>query len=366
MTDMACYCVILCLLMVWSCAGAEEGVKSIPYIPLAADHILEQLILLHRHGDRSQINPGFEPHIPPSNVTTQLWNSLMPRDITKRRMSLHANPSQDKLDSLLYTGHDQTHIPYGQLTEIGAEQLFNLGTKLKTRYQGHLDLTMQSMHLRSTNYCRTLQSLRSLLAGFLVEPVNPVDLVNSAEAVPIIHTIHDRHQEVMIPQDTHCPHVLLTRRMHIHDTLRHTHTQYGALEQKLSYLVNMHGFLPWIDLHEVLVCLHTHSEVFGGYRDVYERDQATLLSDILSMDDFEVIEDVLVRVWMMMYQVRCSHMYIAPTHSTHTHTHIHIYTHTRTQNTHTQSYTSVFIHVCTHTYTLYPYTNTYSYTGQSH
>eukprot|EP01031_Cornospumella_fuschlensis_P023509 gene23509-28515_t len=79
--------------------------------------------------------------------------------------------SVDELDQLVYSGYDHQQFPYGQLTALGCSQMIKLGQTLKTRYSGLLDIKRQNaaekMYLRSSNYCRTLQSLRCLLVGLL-------------------------------------------------------------------------------------------------------------------------------------------------------------------------------------------------------
>lgn len=78
--------------------------------------------------------------------------------------------NKTKLISSLYSGYDQSHIPYAQLTELGSSQLVAVGKELRRRYAGtllpkNIEDAADYMYCRSTNICRTVQSLRSLLAG---------------------------------------------------------------------------------------------------------------------------------------------------------------------------------------------------------
>eukprot|EP01031_Cornospumella_fuschlensis_P032246 gene32246-39001_t len=296
--------------------GDAASLKSVPYKG-PEPGALERVVLLHRHGDRSQISPAFEPHIPYSNFTTELWNRLMPTLETKKMMGLLGSarlPQTTSLDDQLYTGHDRDTIPYGQLTEIGAQQLYELGVKLNERYKHHFQLDLQALHLRSTNFCRTLQSLKALLTGLLT---NQSDLDGS---VPVIHAVLDIQQEVMIPQDAHCPHILRTKRIEIHDSLRKSLPGYRDIEEKLPLLINKHGYLPWMDLYEVLVCLHAYHQHFAntsdfggtGWSDFGDSTPqkgvqgGILLSDVLGVRDFSVVESVVTSVWQMMYQDKSS------------------------------------------------------------
>jgi hypothetical protein len=76
--------------------------------------------------------------------------------------------AQSNGNTNLYTGRDIDEAPYGQLTNIGVDQLFKLGADLRVTYVDKLSFLPQNLHkdvlyTRSTNVCRTMNSLRSFL-----------------------------------------------------------------------------------------------------------------------------------------------------------------------------------------------------------
>ena len=104
-----------------------------------------------------------------------MHNSIFPSDDTR-------SATESKLvryESGAYVGADKMKAPYGMLTQRGVEQLARVGIKLRQRYgsflsgdivNGHdtdINVNISSIYARSTNYCRTHMSLRSLLYGLL-------------------------------------------------------------------------------------------------------------------------------------------------------------------------------------------------------
>ena len=128
-------------------------------------------------GDRAQITRALSPLHPESANVTTFWRSKLPLEKTLQTMTRYAIPfiheenmSRKDLILSLYTGHDQHHTPYAQLTEKGALQLQSVGRELRRRYIGSLlpekvEEASSVLFCRSTNICRTVQSLRSLLVG---------------------------------------------------------------------------------------------------------------------------------------------------------------------------------------------------------
>ena len=58
---------------------------------------------------------------------------------------------------------------HGQLTSVGAQQLFDLGCQLRSCYKDQLmisDEYSEEVFIRSTKMKRTVESARSLLSGF--------------------------------------------------------------------------------------------------------------------------------------------------------------------------------------------------------
>lgn len=93
---------------------------------------LTNVVIIHRHGDRSQISPSIGMKYPPSTDMKNIWKTKFP--IEKTMKKLHASASipstipmiHEELD-IMYAYGDEMKYPYGQLTEIGSESLQNIG-----------------------------------------------------------------------------------------------------------------------------------------------------------------------------------------------------------------------------------------------
>lgn len=79
---------------------------------------------------------------------------------------------------------------FGQLTEVGMRQHFDYGRFIRTRYTDFLDelYNKNKVHVRSTDFDRTIMSAQSLLSG-LFEPVDFQVWNNDIKWQPIpVHT----------------------------------------------------------------------------------------------------------------------------------------------------------------------------------
>eukprot|EP00981_Chlorochromonas_danica_P002339 scaffold453_cov187-Ochromonas_danica.AAC.9 len=232
---------------------------STSYSPVPSDLSLDQVIIIHRHGDRAQISRSLGSNYPESLHVTEKWKSLLPTEATCHLMRAAAvtaadltatNISDITLDGSLYSGIDRHHIPYGQLTNKGAQQLLTLGRRLRQRYlhafptlfqrtgqstgnhnpsnshslSGLMPSVTPALYLRSSHYCRTLQSIRCLLIG-LFQP-NAVKILKDRKgdehshtttstttttwsltrerlvALPFINTIAGHLEETIYPQSS--------------------------------------------------------------------------------------------------------------------------------------------------------------------
>ena len=193
-------------------------IQSAPYEPLPSHLRLRNVVVVHRHGDRSQITREIGPLYPEDAQIESIWNDLMPSKETVIGMVAAAalpeeimlSGSKDPKD-VIYTGWDKDKIPYGMLTDVGAKQLRNIGTELRRRYVGTLlpanvEDASSWLYCRSTNFCRTMQSLRSLLSGLLdIESTTSVTTtamgetaIMSNKRLPIIVS-RPKHKETMFP-----------------------------------------------------------------------------------------------------------------------------------------------------------------------
>ncbi|CAG8435561.1 8468_t:CDS:2 [Funneliformis caledonium] len=141
------------------------------------DYLQLKLVqIIHRHGERTPIKSRLEKFIPP------IWNLCQTtKELTTRILSF------DKLEKIDYrmivdmNSHFARSLPlsppgsclFGQLTDVGRKSMSELGSNLRSLYVDKLkflDETLsnnKSLHLRSTNYTRTIESLQQLVVGGL-------------------------------------------------------------------------------------------------------------------------------------------------------------------------------------------------------
>jgi hypothetical protein len=163
--------------------------SSYPGVPAHLE--LVSVAVFHRHGDRSQVSRSPGPAFPHSTDTDDVWKALMPTAESQAIMgaamsdkSSIADPSAAEveargvqidynradvaaLDPEVYSGWERANYPYGMLTEKGFQEMRAVGSELRRRYSGPLfpesGIKGGSVYARATNFCRTKQSLRSLL-----------------------------------------------------------------------------------------------------------------------------------------------------------------------------------------------------------
>ena len=235
--------------------------NELSYEPIPATYKLNKLLIIHRHGDRTQISRELGSKYPESDSITDIWKSKMPLHNTLKLMlksaSMNANAEindPNDLHNMLYNGWDKTSYPYAQLTEIGSQQLIEIGRQIRSRYfssffSAHND---RKMFCRSTNMCRTIQSLRSLLAGLF--DIN--NLTNNQHYSPsIIIDTRPKVSETMVPQADGPCNALSHRRSLIFppDLLEQKISGYHSIETKMKNLLG-YDKVNWLTVKEVLTC----------------------------------------------------------------------------------------------------------------
>jgi len=131
---------------------------------------VKAVLVVHRHGDRS---PGINLFVssPLERVEHQFWSDRVPhRDAPSVPASRFPAPHASKIGEAF----DDDNYPFSLLSQAGQSQLFALGQRLRARY-GQLIRAPDDVHVRSTNYRRTIDSARFALKG----------LVGDALSVPI-------------------------------------------------------------------------------------------------------------------------------------------------------------------------------------
>ena len=239
------------------------------YNPLPDDYILEKVIVIHRHGDRAQIQKEVGPNYPENDGVTKVWMQRLPDDRTLNAMYNVASTGSSETQQFdtdvkkeLYSGFDSLSYPYAQLTQVGSEQLTQVGAQLRKRYidsglllspETKLDSAASSVYLRSTNICRTLQSLRSLLVGFFgtYEKI-PHD------KLPVINTV-PKLKEVLFPQgDGPCKPFSDRRQELMSKTPMTSLPGYLELENRMKSILGYTDKVNWLTVKEILTCHAVH------------------------------------------------------------------------------------------------------------
>ena len=172
--------------------------------------------LITRHGDRSPVNPlardtiAYDWCAQPEYLTADKHF----RAVAKTAFTANVHPLSAATHSSSCLG--------GELTDVGVEQLFTLGTQLRAIYADRLQLgntdaadPNKEIYVRSTDYWRTQRSAAALLNALY--PQSATADVLGAEAYKArsisVFTV-DRSVETMYHNPTACPAVgALERRM---------------------------------------------------------------------------------------------------------------------------------------------------------
>ena len=252
-------------------------VATSTYDPIP-DHLsLTNVVIIHRHGDRSQISREIGPNFPESSDVKDIWNSKLPVHTTMLSMAAaaHLPPDllHDDVKSAVYSGWDVKNIPYGQLTELGASQLTDIGKELRRRYVGTLlpDTSLDAstlLYCRSTHFCRTIQSLRSLLSGLL--DVDGTQYPHgSSHLLPIILS-RAKSEETMFPGADGPNSAMVDRRTEIFSNNlmeRSSIPDYLQLEQKMKDVLGYTDRVSWLPIKEILTCYQAHNLPFPKGRE---------------------------------------------------------------------------------------------------
>ena len=184
--------------------------------------------------------------------------------------------SNDNNDDDIYTGRDIASIPYGQLTDKGSSQLIDLGRMLREIYvdqhkflPAHLSGDM--IYARSSNMCRTINSLRSLLVGLygFASPediarrlVDDVAVNTTSSTFPIIRS-YPTGTDPLIDGPCEDPALKTEMRRQILETQNIPHGYphgYQDLENKMRECLGFEADdrINWLAIREQLVCMHSH------------------------------------------------------------------------------------------------------------
>lgn len=305
------------------------------YVPIPTRYKLQKLVIVHRHGDRAQIAKSLGNNYAINAEVTARWYDLMPSSKTLEVLRNVANTADEhnarrplpfvqgstNSDSTiiddrtaLYTGWDRSNYPYAQLTEVGAQQLIEVGQRLRRHYLPHhphilpasLSEAADSLYCRTTNFCRTHQSTRGLLAGLLQD--DPFDVINNKQnnnegsktmKRPIV-TTRPRPQETLYPQaDANCVAMLRRRAEILSEAIL---TQKIPEYPRLKTLMQETFAFPdhkvnWLHIKEVVHCHEVHASL--GENPLVPH--VWLKNKRVTRRDLELSGHVATMTWSILY-----------------------------------------------------------------
>jgi Histidine phosphatase superfamily (branch 2) len=116
-----------------TCSNDENVSSSIDQAATPV-YKLKHVIVITRHGDRAPISKSIGPNFPHSSEVDDFWRSKIVSGVHEELLKGVAKSQSNIADDDIYTGRDVADIPYGQLTDVGANQLMLLGSNLREKY----------------------------------------------------------------------------------------------------------------------------------------------------------------------------------------------------------------------------------------
>jgi len=225
---------------------------------------------------------------------TEKWKTLLPHEDMLHAMlsaarlvdsdTTHFDSSCSDIKDKVYIGRDREKFPYGQLTDLGAHQLISVGQQLRNRYLENLQLDSlkddfsSSVICRSTNICRTMQSICCLLYGLL-------DVENNKKPnklhLPKIQ-YRAKPDETMY-SEAGGPCIAMAKRQDeiiSESNLARDIEGYKEIESKLLKILGCDK-VDWFAVKEVLTCHEVHDICM--FEDISENElkRVTLITDMI-------------------------------------------------------------------------------------
>jgi|LauGreSBDMM110SN_4_FD.fasta_scaffold21779_2 hypothetical protein len=229
------------------------------------DYELMTVVVITRHGDRTQITRSLGPSYGDNEEISNYWKRVLPSNSTLIKMAsmvlsetkLNDITNNQMLGHLLYQGWDHIHWPYGQLTQLGSLQLQRVGKELSKKYKTWL-LQSDTIYCRTSNFCRTIQSLLSLLMGFYDGDNNNNNPIKTIYA-------RRRVDETIFPYADGPCHRMGERRAYLiasgYNNASSTYEFAKDLESKFKRVLGFRDKITWwnwLNIMEILICYEVH------------------------------------------------------------------------------------------------------------
>jgi hypothetical protein len=227
------------------------------------EYALKHVIVVMRHGDRAPVSKSIGPNYPNNQEIEDLWSTkLVSGDIEDLLIGIAGKQSTDGNDCI-YQGRDVGDKPYGQLTDIGALQLILLGSRLRSAYVGSLlpeIITDEVIYTRSTNFCRTMNSLRSLLVGLYdIKTISDIEKQSFSKILsypshfdPMIDGVSTNAKE----KEEH------RKMLYEKHGIPHGVKDFKIMNEKLKKTLGYPNRVNYHVIREQLVCAHSHGLQF--------------------------------------------------------------------------------------------------------
>ncbi len=255
------------------CAGSSG------YEALSSDYKLDSVVVIHRHGDRAQIGRSIGPLWPEDEEITSFWRTKLP---TEDSLKTLAGTFQSSLEEIvhddvegieehLYAGEDKSAYPYAMLSELGVNQLIAVGKHLRERYidNGFISADHSKSHsevyIRSTNMCRTLMSLRGLIAGlYEISGESHPSILKSKDFLSV--STRPKTLETLFPQGGGPCASMAKRRAEILTPESYVEgiNNYEIIEEKVRDVLGLDAeeSVNWIRVKEILTCHRVHGREY--------------------------------------------------------------------------------------------------------
>lgn len=141
---------------------------------------LVQVQFIHRHGQRSSLSYRLPQFYPSGHDWCARMNEFSKLFNQSNYLAFYRQIAPDP--NMVKELSNKSSLCYlGQLSDLGSATMTEIGKNLRHLYLDHLDLFNQEdfsrhLYLRSTNYPRTIESLQSLVQGFLPEAKGSLEI----------------------------------------------------------------------------------------------------------------------------------------------------------------------------------------------